>query len=225
MNVRAIAGLGICMIGLGFAVDRAAAEVMSLPATAVEWSSSVGGNDHWYWSVQAPAGISWTDASTAAGAAGGHLATITSAAENQFIFDNVASDTTLWAWGDARYVGPWLGGYQDQAAPEFDGTADSAWRWVSGEAWSFATWSPGAPAIGFEQWGGARFLQYFNVAERAPLDVWNNRWDGLEGVPVVAYIVETNVPEPSTVAVALTFLLPALRRRRTRAPLPMPLCR
>ena len=51
-------------------------------ANPVSWSC----NGHFYDVVSVPGTISWEDANAAAIAAGGYLATITSQAENDFVF-------------------------------------------------------------------------------------------------------------------------------------------
>ena len=71
----------------------------------VQWSSDVGGNDHFYEVVSVPSGISWYQANTSATSSGGYLATITSAAENSFVYSILDYDTHFtgeWDWG------PWL---------------------------------------------------------------------------------------------------------------------
>jgi hypothetical protein len=111
-------------------------------ATPVQWP----GNGHWYEVVSSP-GISWADANAAASAASylgleGHLATLTSAAEDAFV------ETML---GSQHYVG----GYQDLGVV----TADVGWKWVTGEPWFYTNWGPGEPNDGYgpasEQWLGA----------------------------------------------------------------------
>lgn len=65
----------------------------------------------------------WTDARTACANMGGHLVTVTSAAENNFIFN-------LWPSG-------WIG--------LTDEVVEGQWRWVTGEAYSYSSWNPGEP--------------------------------------------------------------------------------
>jgi Concanavalin A-like lectin/glucanases superfamily/Lectin C-type domain len=62
----------------------------------------------------------------------GHLATLTSALENDWVEDNV------------DFQGKpdlWIGGYQSPDGPEPAG----GWLWVTGELWSFADWNPNEP--------------------------------------------------------------------------------
>ena len=58
-------------------------------ASPVQWSIADGGNGHYYEAVLVPEGISWTDADLIASSKAGdwHLATISSAEENDFVYD------------------------------------------------------------------------------------------------------------------------------------------
>ena len=60
------------------------------PSEWVQWDVSSGGNGHWYKPVPGFPGITWTLTNELAQAEGGYLATITSAAENAFVFSLVA---------------------------------------------------------------------------------------------------------------------------------------
>ncbi len=120
--------------------------VLSLSATAAGtradelWS----GNGHYYRVVHVSQNpnswIHWAAAWAAAEAAGGYLATCTSAEENAFVF-SLLSDPLAWSVIDSTHVGPWLGGVQPNDAP----TPSSGWAWVTGEPWSFTAWAPGQP--------------------------------------------------------------------------------
>ena len=63
-------------------------------ATPVQWS----GNGHYYEAISVPEGISWTNAKTAAELADGYLASITSEAENEFVF-GLINDAKFWRLG------------------------------------------------------------------------------------------------------------------------------
>lgn len=105
------------------------------PDGTVEW------NNHCYEAVLAP-GVSWQDAQAACEARGGHLATITSADENAFVFSLVSGDSTFWYldYYD-NGLGPWLGGYQVSGAVEPAG----GWRWVTNEPFVYTNWEDGQP--------------------------------------------------------------------------------
>ncbi len=73
----------------------------------------------------------WLNAQAKAVGMGGHLATITSAAENAWIRD------TFSALLPRDGTGFWLGGFQS--------TDSSAWEWQTGEAATFFSWGKGEP--------------------------------------------------------------------------------
>lgn len=90
-------------------------------------------NGHYYDAVPADEpGITWGEANIAAQASSyegmnGHLATITSQDENNFIVSNLGGQ------------GYWLGGFQPEGSPEPDG----GWQWVTGEPWEYTNWPMG----------------------------------------------------------------------------------
>ena len=103
----------------------------------VEWPIVQGGNGHFYELVPAAGGITWGNANTAATNSGGYLATITSAEENDFVFNLADQYPIAWYGG----YGPWLGGLQPSGASEPAG----GWSWVTGEAFGYQNWTPGQP--------------------------------------------------------------------------------
>jgi VCBS repeat protein/HYDIN/CFA65/VesB family protein/lectin-like protein len=138
-------------------------------------------NGHWYQEIQGPP-LTWAQARDAAAAlsyAGlpGHLATLNSFNENQFIANNVPdaqSGTTHW-----------IGGFQDRFAPDYS-EPTGGWRWVTGELWSFTSWNSGEP----NNAGGEDFLQWFSAG------IWN---DLPGGATIAGYLVEY---EPSIQRIA-----------------------
>lgn len=67
--------------------------------------------------------MTWTNARTACSNMGGHLVTVTTLAENTFIYN-------LWSSG-------WIG--------LTDEVTEGTWRWVTGEAYSYTSWNGGEP--------------------------------------------------------------------------------
>jgi len=65
----------------------------------------------------------WLNAKSNCEAMGGHLVTVTTAAENNFIFN-------IWPSG-------WIG--------LTDEVNEGVWRWVTGETYSYTSWNPGEP--------------------------------------------------------------------------------
>lgn len=176
-------------------------------ATSIEWSVNAGGNGHWYEAFSAPLGITWEAARDEAVLRGGYLATLTSQAENDFVFQAVANDPSLWFAGT---FGPWLGGLQPAGTPK----PASNWQWVTGEVWSYTNWGIGEPNDAF----GAldeTYLHFDNfVNDPIPGSLWNDYRNDTES-PIIAYIVEYPVPAPSVALSLGTFAgMLASRRRR-----------
>lgn len=108
-------------------------------AAPVQWTTASGGNGHFY-EVVVSNNISWDAANTAANGMffmgiRGHLATITTAAENTFI------DTTFRSTAPGEL---WIGGFQ----PSPGGASEPAggWQWVNGEGpFVFTAWQTNEP--------------------------------------------------------------------------------
>lgn len=171
-------------------------------ASVVEWRVADGGNGHLYDVVRSETRLTWEDARAHASALGGHLATLTSAAEDQFVFALVASRPE--AWQGNTFGGPWLGAFQ----PSPTGTApDQGWVWVTGEAWSYTNWSSGEP--GDQGWMGGveSYLQY-----RDSGGGWNDFTN--DGNSTFSFVIEYPVPAPGAVLLLGVAGCSGFRRRR-----------
>jgi hypothetical protein len=91
---------------------------------AVQWRVEDGGNGHWYARINEH--MEWEQSRLRAEQLGGHLATLTTLAENDFVMP-------LCLPGEG--ASSWLGGKR----------IGENWAWVTGEAWSFTNWAPGEP--------------------------------------------------------------------------------
>jgi len=89
--------------------------------TLTGFTSQQNYNGHSYY--RSTGSAFWTDARNACTNMGGYLVTVTSAAENNFIFG-------LWPSG-------WIG--------LTDEVNEGVWRWVTGETYSYTSWNPGEP--------------------------------------------------------------------------------
>lgn len=138
------------------------------PNRPVEWPTGQGGNGHWYKAMMvAPNGIDWATASNAAVNAGGHLATITAAAENAFVFELITNVYFWYVDGYSNGAGPWLGGFQPPGSVE----PGSNWCWVTGEPWGYAHWGLGEPDnVG----GNQDRLSFFGYQTHVD-SVWDDR--------------------------------------------------
>ena len=103
----------------------------------VEWPIAVGGNGHSYEVVPVGKIVPWEDAKAAAEAKGGHLATIASRAENDFVFALIKGKRQFFS----ADKGPWLGGFQQPP----DSLPNEGWQWVTGETFAYSNWANGEP--------------------------------------------------------------------------------
>lgn len=168
----------------GAAGDKSgAADTQSSADAFVQWSE----NGHFYKAVYVPEGISWTAAKAAAEQAGGYLATITSSKENDFVFELIDKNRfwKLYVTPNLgkEYLGPWIGGYQEDGARE----PDSGWKWVNGEKFRYKKWCSGEPT---GLWGNRNEnrLHYYNVGSIRPY--WNDAPDSTKGYEIFGYIIE-----------------------------------
>lgn len=169
-------------------------------AVLVEWPVGEGGNGHFYEAVLVLERISWSNAQTAAEQAGGYLATITSAEENEFVYNLISSPEFWYMEGSTSYMGPWLGGYQPPGSPEPDGN----WQWVTDEPFVYTNWRTGQP----DNQNGEDRLHYYSH-HSIPASTWNDMDPATYGIR--GYITE--IPEPSTL---LLLGLGAVMVRRKR---------
>ena len=191
----------------------------------VQWTIASGGNGHYYDVIAAPGGIAWNAASAAATGMGGYLATITSAAENNFVF-SLANNPSYYVDvnGGNRAVGPWLGGYRT-------GSLASNFAWVTAESFTYTDWASGEPN---DTNGDENNIQYIgkcasNATSCALAATWNDLSSGSDtyyGQLPVGYVVEYNadpVPEPGSMAFVAAGMTAIWLRRRLRVkPRPLP---
>ena len=102
---------------------------------AVEWKVSEGGNGHWY-QVRNVGPCTWFAARNLSVSLGGHLVTITSQAEQDYVAALIQLAPNYGEPASGRRWGPWLGGYQDDKAPDYS-EPNGGWRWVTGEPWFY----------------------------------------------------------------------------------------
>lgn len=137
----------------------------------------------------------------------GYLATITSAAEQQFIESNVLVPES----NDDPRRHVWLGGWE----PNDDGN----WEWITGEAWSFTNWDVGEPNDLTSGEGASEDYLTVYQDDAARFGYWN---DALLSTALSnrhhSYIVEFNgVPEPASLMLLLAGVALASGLRRCRS--------
>ena len=152
-----------------------------LLATAASASAQTvrGSNGHFYTLVSAPL-ITWPDAKVAAEAAlrcgqPGHLVTITSAGEQDFL---------VGAFGSGPLATKWLGAFQPNPADVATG-----WEWVTGEPFDFSAWAAGEPNNGnYPSYGGRESVGVFWTGGR-----WNDGPSLWTRYTAGGYVVEWDV--------------------------------
>jgi hypothetical protein len=140
---------------------------MDASADPVQWSE----NGHWYEVMPTPGTNTWAESRAHAESLtwlclSGHLVTITSQEEQDFLYGYFGNS-----------LDGWMGGYQD---PWDWPVPDENWHWVTGETWSYTNWAGSEPT----DTGGAEFyLAVFQ--EYAP--AWNDLDDCQAGWMIVEY--------------------------------------
>jgi len=176
-------------------------------AQTFQWSTESGGNGHFYQPVVSPTGIGWNDARVAAASLGGYLVTITSSAENQFVFGLIDSPAYWYSGSTSHNYGPWIGASQDSSAVEPAG----GWTWLHSDgllANTYSAWWPGEPndshyvtapdGEDFAHFGrpGSPVLRDATWNDLPDVPTWTNPGDG---ILVRSFVVEYDVapvPEP-----------------------------
>ncbi len=131
------------------------------------------GNGHYYWVFTNR--MSWTQAVVFAASQTyncrpGHLATITSQAENDFVACLILG----------HYA--WIGGFQDPNGAEPAG----GWRWITGERFTYTNWNSGEPNDGLPP-GTHDVMQLYGRNS-----LFYGRWNDLSDTPEAAdvFVVE-----------------------------------
>ena len=151
----------------------------------------------------------WNDAESKAVALGGHLVTIHSAAENQFIVDNVLLNFTGTSGPDLSNVPLWIGLYDPTGAGSSDGSGPghaANFVWVDGSTSTYRNWHSGEP-------NNANNTEYYTainwqhaVSSSDTVGTWNDTplggSSGYGGNSNGTYygIAAVPVPEPSSFA-------------------------
>lgn len=132
----------------------------------------------------------------------GHLATITSKAEEDILIAN-------W-FGDILYGQPFLGGFRTPGSDPGTG-----WQWVTGEAFSYANWGTGEPN---NAGGNELYLHYQSINVASVTQYERYGWNDVAGNYRAGYFIEYSaVPTPGALPLALIGAACLLLRRRPKA--------
>lgn len=146
------------------------------PVASGTWT----GNGHTYEVRWVSEGVTWSECNSLAQGLGGHLATITSADENNFVFSIIQQGSSFfWRYFTPTTLGgPYFGGVQADGSAE----PDSGWGWITGESNTFSSWESGFPGSSIL----SKYTQFRALS--TPAANWGDT-SGLSGRQV-AYIVE-----------------------------------
>ena len=125
------------------------------------WDPAVGGNGHWYL-ISSELQLDWSSAADRSHAKGGHLASITSPEENQFLTESYEQNSLS--------LTPWIGSIRDATVPE------ESWIWYTGEPVVWTNWSPGNPDFDNEVQANIYLWSESPSGNPGccPLGTWNN---------------------------------------------------
>ncbi len=173
-------------------------------AAAIQWSSAVGGNDHFY--ELTAVRMNWDVAESFAQSVGGHLVSITSAAEQAFIVANF-----LVGANDRLPV--WLG-INDVAT-------EGTFVWTTGEPVTYTNWDNNEPNnLGDEDYGVINWNHAAGAGETK--GSWNdNHVNGtvspggqFDPITLPYFAIVETVPEPGTMGLIMLSTACSFRRRR-----------
>jgi RNA polymerase sigma factor (sigma-70 family) len=113
-----------------------------------------------YYKLFSDSSVTWHEARDFCEEAGGHLVTVTSMREQEFIAGMLA---------DYNGTRIWLGGTDEEE--------EGVWRWVTGEPWEFEFWAPGEPNndFGTEHYLGIWWNDHRNVDGPGNWNDFNSR--------------------------------------------------
>lgn len=178
-SVRRLAMPPLAVVAAAAVAGAAALIAFASPAQAATGPSVWAVNGHSYAVVDAP-DITWSharDAATGLTNGGsmcpGHLATVTSAGEDDFLKSTFGTEL----------ITKWLGGIQSPSDAVTDG-----WSWITGETWNFTDWGTPEPNNGYYAgYGYEDALEYYAYGDGIH---WNDAPQNWDQYASGGYVVE-----------------------------------
>jgi hypothetical protein len=196
--------MGKLNVVLGITASFGCATAVLAAPSVLSGPTANPANGHQYYLLSAS---TWTDAEAFAGTLGGHLATVRSLAENDWIL------TTFGALVPDSHTQLWIG-LHDPVGNDGTGAEHAAnFIWSSGELVTSRNWGPGEPNNAN---GSEYYTQLLVVPNNALLpgdwnDTDNTDWPTWQDCGVVEVI-----PEPITLSLLAFGGLAMMRRRQAR---------
>ena len=141
--------------------------------------------------VFAPEEMAWNQHNSRAKAMGGHLATISSAEENEQV-TRISGGKPVWVGGIRKGGG--------------NGPGANHWYWSDGQPWSYTNWHPGEP----NNAGGHENRVHLGLQARG---TWNDVHEGWSGPAVYEISTETS---PATTSIKTIEILEAVPGKPVR---------
>jgi hypothetical protein len=115
--------------------------------SAIQWRTEDGGNGHWYAFRSQAEIVCWSTARGSAEAEGGHLVTLTSVQENDWVRESLVVPNSM----GCEVSGPFTGG-------TCEGRPWGQWYWITGEPFTYSAFANGEPNSG----GNEQYIHYWS---------------------------------------------------------------
>jgi len=147
----------------------------------VQWRVEDGGNGHWYLATRPIVPLNWQGSIDACTATRGHLPTLASQAENNFV---MALALGTWLATDTPTSGPFIGGRRSSSQQT---SACAGWQWITNEPFNYVAEFPTGDSKGYGPCGSVcQCMNNFDQDEQV-LAYWDRRF------PVWNSCQETNI--------------------------------
>lgn len=193
--------LGLLYLGIVFvgSIDHASADTLSIVGGPIYDSYS---NSNLYIVSKSD----WASAETFAESMGGHLMTIHSAEENQFVLTNVLTNLTSTGGPNLSSVPVWIGLHDPVTGDGSGSTHANNFVWADGSTSSYRNWNSGEPNNANNAEYYAAINWQYSVSSSNTAGTWNDTplagSTGYGGTSNGTYygIMAAPVPEPGSLA-------------------------